>query len=672
MLSNLAAPLFEGDEQDFLEEESNGPGMAGTEDQRADIVSHERESDKNEETLNDLVGEVNEPVTSHTEMTTEAPDEESADQGTEDPDSDNDQDTLRGETERVSTDNQGKQSKKTNTERSTTRESGHKDEGLSKGSIESEEEVIASEDGGSHIQERETQGGTLKGGPKAVEAAMKDQLVDEMTRTSGRDNAPDRSHDEEKLPQVGSEYQEHRLSDEDVEHLRVKKNKVTELEEEMRNQPLKEGTRNDKDEKSEITMEGEQETKEWNFARLGDDSKGNPSEGVETQKREQSPEIRTTEDEKRRRLKDLQRRLENLKQEKERIVEQERAKLEEEREKDKEANKRREAEAVKQEMARARMEETKRGLDEMKTERENIRGMKETQRREKMGEEGALQGEKRKMENRRDLEDTKEDETTGKWPTRQVKNDQLRRDREELSTVTAEGPNSINKKTSNGDQVKLERRMEDRAEVLPEKDALVDETRTVEKQEGDKDFEREEMKMKGEVDKRLAEEQELKRRLELLNEERRNFEKLAKEYRMGKSSRQKMKQTKENVEAQTSKETRGQASPRRENEKQTIKEIEGSAQDSKQVQNQEMFRELLKVIPKNGKLKNLCKKWVIFSVVVFPGLPFFLGVGLLRLCDVTGLFSYLTATSESRFNIRQPMLNSMCQKIYDYSPFGNP
>lgn len=178
----------------------------------------------------------------------------------------------------------------------------------------------------------------------------------------------------------------------------------------------------------------------------------------------------------------------------------------------------------------------------------------------------AMAAQARKVRLEKEKKAAEEEKQRKEEEARQLRLESLKKQRQqieetekmEMERLHREEEKEISSKTLSG----AERKEEEVDDKMPEDKGIDQEKEnpTQEKGKSSEDGEDEEhMKIKGAFDRKMAEEEaSLKRRLEMLNEERRNFEKMAAEYRVSKKERQQKEQeekmsTKHSAESELSK-----------------------------------------------------------------------------------------------------------------------
>ncbi|XP_078352009.1 uncharacterized protein LOC144636697 isoform X2 [Oculina patagonica] len=298
------------------------------------------------------------------------------------------------------------------------------------------------------------------------------------------------------------------LSDEDLEHLRVK------------SKPVKEEGTSDVEEVEDPSEKRKEEKEEQ-------DAKERAEEQAKKEEEERAAEEEKQAVEEERRRLALEK--ERVAEEKKRIEEQEK-KLALEKEK-------RAAEEKKREME----EQTRK----LKLEKEKKAAEEERQKREEEARQIRLESLKQQH---RQIEENKKREAE------RARKEKVQKEREEsLKKQTDAKGNKEVAQDSTGKVIHRNDKVLDNGGTVEEKVKLTQEKGKTSKDEEDDEH----MKLKGAFDRKMAEEEAaLKRKLELLNEERQNFEKMAEEYRVSKKERQR----KEQKGNKPTKQTRGKSS----------------------------------------------------------------------------------------------------------------
>ena len=313
------------------------------------------------------------------------------------------------------------------------------------------------------------------------------------------------------------------LSDEDLEHLRVKSKPSQEqvpsdaLEEEEQD------LRKNKKEEAERIQEMATELSDEDLEHLRVKSKPSQEQVPSDAVKEEEQDLRKNRKEEEERIKEQARKL-RLEKEK-RDAEKKKVQEEQKRKKEKKDAERRKK-AVEEQARKLALEERKRIAENKKI---------------------AIEEHKRKVKLQKEKEAAEEEKKRKEEEARQLRLESLKKQRQQVEETE--------KKKLSG----AERKEEAGNDKVPQDEGIDQgkENPTQEKGETSEDGEDEErMKIKGAFDRKMAEEEAaLKKRLEMLSEERRNFEKMAEEYRVSKKER-KQKQQKEKMSTKHSAESK--------------------------------------------------------------------------------------------------------------------
>lgn len=174
----------------------------------------------------------------------------------------------------------------------------------------------------------------------------------------------------------------------------------------------------------------------------------------------------------------------------------------------------------------------------------------EKEKRDAEEKKKAMEEQERKLRLEKEKKVAEEDKQWKEEEARQLRLESLKKQRQQIEETEKMEMERLRREEEKEIPLKKQSDAERKEEVVNDKvpeDEGIDqgkENPTQEKGKTSEDEEDEEhMKLKGAFDRKMAEEEAaLKRKLEMLNEERRNFEKMAEEYRVSKKERQQKEQ----------------------------------------------------------------------------------------------------------------------------------
>lgn len=209
-------------------------------------------------------------------------------------------------------------------------------------------------------------------------------------------------------------------------------------------------------------------------------------------------------------------------------------------------------ERMEEQVRKPRLEKEKRDAEEKKkAQKEETRKiMLEREKRVAEEKKKAMEEQERKRRLEKEKKVAEEDKQRKEEEARQLRLESLKKQRQQIEETEKVEMERLRREEEKEIPLKKQSDAERKEEVVNDKvpeDEGIDqgkENPTQEKGKTSRDDEDEEhMKLKGAFDRKMAEEEAaLKKRLEMLNEERRNFDKMAEEYRVSKKERQQKEQ----------------------------------------------------------------------------------------------------------------------------------
>ena len=216
-----------------------------------------------------------------------------------------------------------------------------------------------------------------------------------------------------------------------------------------------------------------------------------------------------------------------------------------------------------------RLEKEKRDAEEKKkaVEEQTRKLMLEKEKRIAEEKKKAIAAQARKVRLEKEKRAAEEEKLRKQEEERLLRLESLKKQQEQIEETEKMEMERLRREEEEEKEISLEQlsgaeRTEEVIDKVPGDEGIDQEKENLVQEEGktSKDGEDEEhMKIKGAFDRKMAEEEaELRRKLEMLNEERRNFEKMAEEYRVSKKERQQKEQenkmsTKNSAESELSK-----------------------------------------------------------------------------------------------------------------------